>query len=129
MGVLRTRVGPVGHPFAKGNPGGGRKKGVPNKATQEIKEFARAFLMSEKYRRNLERRINAGTAPQLEVLLHHYGFGKPRELVEISQPTNEVPLGELLKMLTEKEAQQLLVIFEKMRAHAGPGGQPLRPAA
>src|SRR6266849_3384763 len=68
MGVLRTRVAPVGRPFTKGNPGGGRPKGVPNKATQDIKQFTRNFLQSEKYRRNVERRILVGKAPALEIL-------------------------------------------------------------
>jgi hypothetical protein len=69
------RSGSVGRPFTKGNPGGGRPKGAQNKATLEIKEFARNFLMSDRYQRTLERRILAGTAPHMEVLLHHYAFG------------------------------------------------------
>ena len=78
MGVLRTRVAPVGRPFQKGNPGGGRRKGVPNRATQEIKEYTRHFLQSETYRRSAERRILARQAPQLEILFHHYAYGKPQ---------------------------------------------------
>lgn len=85
MGVLRTRVGPVGCPFKKGNPGGGRPKGVPNKATREIKEFARTFLESPRYRQSLQRRIVAGKAPHMEILLHHYAFGKPTARVEVAQ--------------------------------------------
>jgi len=77
MATLRTRVAPMGRPFQKGNRGGGRPKGVPNKATQEIKEFTRDFLQSDAYRRSVERRILAGKAPQLEILFHHYAFGKP----------------------------------------------------
>jgi hypothetical protein len=84
MGVLRTRVAPAGRPFGRGNPGGGRPKGVPNKATLEIKDFGRDFLMSAKYRENLKRRIMAGEAPHMEVLLHHYSFGKPRFEVEVA---------------------------------------------
>jgi len=64
-------------PSKKGNRGGGRRKGVPNKATQEIKEFTRDFLQSDAYRRNVERGILAGKAPQLEILFHYYAFGKP----------------------------------------------------
>ena len=56
MGVHRIRSGSVGRPFTKGNPGGGRPKGAQNKATLEIKEFARNFLMSDRYQRTLERR-------------------------------------------------------------------------
>jgi hypothetical protein len=86
MGVLRTSTTPVGRPFKKGNRGGGRPKGVPNKATQEIKEFARTFLQSPEYRRSLKRRILAGKAPQLEILMLHYGFGRPTATVEVPPP-------------------------------------------
>ncbi len=65
----KIRSGSVGRPFTNGNPGGGRPKGALNKATLKIKEFARHFLMSDRYRRTLEQRILAGTAPHMEVLL------------------------------------------------------------
>jgi hypothetical protein len=71
MGVLRTRVAPVGRPFQKGNPGGGRRKGVPNQATPEIKAFTRHFLQSKEYRQSSKRRILAGKAPHLETLFHY----------------------------------------------------------
>lgn len=53
MGVYRNRSGSVGRPFTNGKPGGGRPKGAQNKATLEIKEFARNFLKSDRYRRTL----------------------------------------------------------------------------
>jgi hypothetical protein len=63
---------------------GGRKKGTPNKATGEIKTFAKQFLESAAYRASLEQRVRAGEAPHMETLLHHYAYGKPKELVEHS---------------------------------------------
>lgn len=114
MGVLRVRTGPVGRPFAKGNRGGGRKKGVPNKATQEIKEFARNFLMSEEYRENLKRRILAGEAPHIEVLLHHYGFGKPKTSVEVL--ASGLTGAGLMQSTTADDVKALVDLARRLRA-------------
>ncbi len=133
MGVLRTRTGPVGRPFAKGNRGGGRKKGVPNKATQEIKEFARNFLMSEEYRESLKRRVLGGEAPHMEVLLHHYGFGKPKTSVEVSVPPGP-PLGQLAAVMTKEELRFIYELGKRLRGLAPVSGrvvarEALPPAA
>jgi hypothetical protein len=114
MGVYRNRSGSVGRPFTKGNPGGGRPKGAQNKATLEIKEFARNFLTSDGYRRTVERRILAGTAPQMEVLLHHYAFGKPtNKYTEPAPPAP--PEAELMSRMTKEERRQMYDLVTKMR--------------
>lgn len=64
--------------------GPGRKRGVPNKATAEIKGFTRSLLTSQVYRTALTKRVIAGKSPQLEALMHFYAFGKPQERVEHS---------------------------------------------
>jgi hypothetical protein len=112
MGVHRNRSGSVGRPFTKGNPGGGRPKGAQNKATREIKEFARNFLMSDKYRRTLERRILAGTAPQM--MLHHYAFGKPTaKYVEPAPP--RPPEAELTLGMTNEEKLEIYGLITRRR--------------
>ena len=63
---------------------GGRKKGTPNKATKEIKTFARKCLSRPEYIASLKRRLDKGDAPHMETLLHHYAYGKPREGVDFS---------------------------------------------
>ena len=69
--------------FVKGDPRAGRRKGVQNKATVEIREFARSILESEPYQRSLARRIADGTlAPGIEALIYHYAYGKPKETHE-----------------------------------------------
>lgn len=69
-------------PFRKGQ--GGRKKGVINKATREIKDFARNILERPEYIASLKRRLDKGDAPHMETLLHHYAYGKPREGMDVS---------------------------------------------
>jgi hypothetical protein len=128
MGVHRIWSGSVGRPFTKGNPGGGRPKGAQNKATLEIKEFARNFLMSDRYRRTLERRILAGKAPQIEVLLHHYAFGKPTDkYVEPALPAR--PEANLMSRMTKEEIREMYNLAKKMReirqtAAARPAASP-----
>ncbi len=62
--------------------GPGRPKGIPNKAHKDIKEFAQKFLSSPEYVASAEARVVKGTAPHLEILWHHYGYGKPKETVK-----------------------------------------------
>ena len=69
----------------KGNPQNlrkGRPKGIPNKATREIKAVALDLLSDPTYVASLRRRLPAGKAPHMETLLHHYAFGKPKETLE-----------------------------------------------
>ena len=73
----------------RGNPqylkrGGspGRPKGIPNKNTQEVKEFCQRLLSDRIYRANLRKRLQDGTAGSIETLLWQYGYGKPKEQVE-----------------------------------------------
>lgn len=73
-----------GRPFVKGDPRAGRPKGIQNKTTVEIREFARWVLESAKYRKALVRRILAGEAQAIEQLLFFYAYGKPRERLEVT---------------------------------------------
>jgi hypothetical protein len=74
---------------------GGRKSGTPNKATVEIKEFARSVLEDPLYQKCLRDRVMQGKAPQIEVLLFHYAYGKPKEHFSVERgPTlEELVLG------------------------------------
>ena len=62
--------------------GKSRPAGSLNKTTGEIRDAARAILGWPEYRASLEKRLGADKAPHMEVLLHHYAFGKPRDKVE-----------------------------------------------
>jgi hypothetical protein len=65
------------------SPGPGRKKGVPNRATTEVKAIYAAIVDDPTYRKTLVARAKAGElAPALEAMLWHYGYGKPKEQVQ-----------------------------------------------
>ena len=67
------------------SPGPGRKKGVPNKATAEVRAACKAIVDDSQYRETLLARARAGTlAPAVECMLWHYAKGKPKDQVEHS---------------------------------------------
>ena len=79
---------------------GGRKPGAPNKATVEIKEFARSILADPVYQTKLKQRLRDGDAPQLEVLMYHYAYGKPTENLKLG---HTMTLAELLTASEEQD--------------------------
>lgn len=69
--------------MAKGRKTGGRRRGSLNRNTREIKGFAQQFLSSPAYVKSAKKRVRSGKAPHLEVLWHHYAYGKPKETMQI----------------------------------------------
>ena len=66
-----------------GSPG--RPKGVPNKATKEVKELAQRLVLDPEYQAKLKQRLLKGTLPSaVEALLWHYSFGKPKETLDVT---------------------------------------------
>ena len=62
----------------------GRPKGARNKTTQAIATLARELTFeSPEYVRRLRERLANGKAPHMEVLLAHYGYGKPVDKLKI----------------------------------------------
>lgn len=72
-----AKFGENGH---KGNLKG-RPKGTPNKITLAVREVAQGILDGP-YMAKLRDRVVNGKAPQMEVLLWHYAWGKPPEADE-----------------------------------------------
>lgn len=67
------------------SPGPGRKKGVPNRATAEVRAACVAIVDDLEYRQKLLTRARAGTLPPaVECMLWHYAKGKPKDQVEHS---------------------------------------------
>lgn len=81
--------------FGIGRTPVGRPKGVPNKATVEIRETARRLLADPEYQRLLVERLRTGQAPTIEALLYHYAHGKPKETIEHQVPMRPVVIDQL----------------------------------
>ena len=65
-----------------GSPG--RPKGVPNKATSEMKALAQRLLKDRTYRANFRKRLQDGELPPaVESMLYHYAFGKPADTLKL----------------------------------------------
>jgi hypothetical protein len=65
------------------NAGKGRGKGNLNKTTMAAKEFAEVMLNRPAYEKSLQQRLDEGKAPHMEILLHHYRSGKPKDTVRV----------------------------------------------
>lgn len=114
MKVYRNRSGSVGRPFTKGNPGGGRPKRAQNKPPWRSRSSPGTFLCRTGTGGPLSGASWRARAPQMEVLLHHYAFGKPtNKYTEPAPPAP--PEAELMSRMTKEERRQMYDLATKMR--------------
>jgi hypothetical protein len=74
-----------------------RRRGVPNKATEEVRQPARQIIDDPAYLRSLRQRILEGKTAGLEAQLWHYAYERPSEAAE--SRTTEFDLKELLEWI------------------------------
>lgn len=66
--------------FDGSTPGPGRPKGVPTKATVEVRALCQRIVNDPAYQAALKKRLESGDiAPQIEALVWFYAYGKPQE--------------------------------------------------
>ena len=93
--VLNTRRG-----RRKGTPKtGGRQKGTPNKATVEVRTWARRVVEdAEVQARTLELARAGRLAPAIVIELLHYAYGKPKETTDVN-----VQVSRMIRILPPQE--------------------------
>jgi hypothetical protein len=70
-----------------GNPQG-RRPGVPNKATRDVRLVAQKLVGESGYLDKVRARLHAGRlAPAVELALWHFAYGRPVDKVEITNTT------------------------------------------
>jgi hypothetical protein len=77
-------------PAPKGRPkpvASGRKPGIKNVTTPEARAIAQYIVQHPKVQaRLLQQAIDGTLRPEIEILLWHYAYGKPREQIEVTGP-------------------------------------------
>ena len=64
--------------------GPGRKKGIPNKATADVKAFAEGLVDDPLYLAKLTEDLRARkVSPAIEEMIWHYAKGKPKDVIEL----------------------------------------------
>lgn len=93
--------------FQKGQGGPGRPPGVPNKLSRAAKAEALRLLEDPDYRAAFAdawktRKI----APQIEMMVWHYAYGKPKETLQLESKT-QPQMVELIRQLPEDAKKRL----------------------
>jgi len=85
----------------KGTPKtGGRQKGTPNKATVEVRTWARRVVEdAEVQARTLELARTGRLAPAILIELLHYAYGKPKETTDV-----HVQVSRMIRIIPPREA-------------------------
>jgi len=79
--------------------GPGRPKGLPNRATVEIKDWARSILEDPAVRgRTLALAREGRLAPAVLIELLHYAYGKPKETTDV-----HVQVSRMIRILPPQE--------------------------
>jgi hypothetical protein len=64
--------------------GPGRPKGIPNRATVQVKDFCSGIVDDPVYQQAVrERALKGELAPAIEAMLWHYRWGKPRKETQV----------------------------------------------
>jgi hypothetical protein len=86
--------------------GPGRKPGVPNKVTQEVRDLAESLINDDAYLAKLRAQLRAGKCnPAVVTMLWHYRYGKPKDTVEITGE-NGGPISVIRRVIVDPDESE-----------------------
>jgi len=86
-----------------GEAGPGRKQGVPNKVTVEVKALCAGLVDDPAYRKRLKADLRERkVAPAIEQMLWYFAYGKPTEQIQMSGNVGALPDGMTRAELLER---------------------------
>jgi hypothetical protein len=102
--------------------GPGRKKGVPNKATADVKAFAEGLVDDPVYRAKLRRDLRARKlAPLIEQMVWHFAYGKPKDVIELE---GRLDLDRLYRAPDAELIARIEVLLAKAKQHEARMAKP-----
>lgn len=66
-----------------GRPSGGRPKGRLNDKTLRVQAFCRSVIEDEEYQASILERARTNSLGSMEAVLWAYGYGKPKESIDL----------------------------------------------
>lgn len=96
----------------------GRPRGALNRSTRAIREASAKLLSDRGYVASLKKRLKSGKAPHMEVLLHHYAYGKPKETVKVE----DAPVAVAVMVLRTRDDFKKVLGAPDLEANALPDG-------
>lgn len=90
--------------------------GATNYTRHEVQRWARSILQNPLYRARVEKDAIAGTLPTaIEVILYHYGYGKPMEQIQLTMTQEQEDLSTLSMDELHQRAKDLADALEEAR--------------
>jgi hypothetical protein len=94
---------------------GGRPRGAVNLRTRQIADFCRHIVEDEEYRAGVLQRAREGRLGSMEPVIWAYGYGKPKETLDINVARVE-DLSHLTTAELEQRAREILDQLSEVRA-------------
>jgi hypothetical protein len=95
-----------------------RPKGAVNETTKQIQHFCRSVISDPAYRESFIQRARSGNLGPMEAVMWAYGYGKPKESVDVHVLHSIDDTDDLTECSTEELQLRLKRLTEKLEEAA-----------